>query len=168
MDRGGARYQKQEQLHGRCKQVVRLHSRRTGVLQIAALTGLSCPKVREAVDLFDGWPAIRPAACGRNAGDGRLLSAEQEAAVRRTICDKRPEQMKMEFALWALGAVMQYIGREFGVELSVRATGEYLCRWGFTSQKSIKWAYEQRPEAVKQWLDHEYPAIERAARAEGG
>jgi transposase len=139
-------------------------------MQIVALTGLSYPTVRKAVDLFDegGWPAIKPASRGRNEGDGRRLSAEQEAAVRRTICDKRPEQLKMEFALWTRGAVMQYIEREFGVKLSIRATGEYLRRWGFTPQEPIKRAYEQRPEAVKQWLDHEYPAIERAARAEGG
>jgi len=61
----------------------------------------------------------------------------------------------MEFALWTRGAVMQYIGREVGVELAIRATGEYLRRWGFTPQEPIKRAYEQRPEAVKQWLDHE-------------
>jgi hypothetical protein len=29
------------------------------------------------------------------------------------------------------------------------------CGWGFTPQKPIKKAYEQRPEAVRQWLDQE-------------
>ena len=139
-------------------------------MEIAALTGLSYPTVRKAIDLFvaGGWSAVKPAARGRSAGDGRLLSAQQEASVRRTICDKRPEQLKMEFALWTRGAVMQFVEREFGVRLSIRATGEYLRRWGFTPQKPIKRAYEQRPEAVKQWLDQEYPAIERRAKAEGG
>lgn len=139
-------------------------------MQIVALTGLSYPTVRKAVDLFveGGWTAIKPAARGRSAGDGRRLSADQEALVRRTICDKRPEQLKMAFALWTRGAVMQFIEREFGVKLSIRATGEYLRRWGFTPQKPIKRAYEQRPEAVRQWLEHEYPAIERRAKAEGG
>lgn len=170
MDKEDARYQKLEQLHERRKQVVRLHVRGTPVMQIVALTGLSYPTVRKAVDLFvqGGWAAIKPAARGRNAGDGRRLSAEQEAQVRRTICDKRPEQLKMAFALWTRGAVMQFIEREFGVKLSIRATGEYLRRWGFTPQKPIKRAYEQRPEAVRQWLEHEYAAIERRAKAEGG
>ena len=122
--------------------------------------------MRKTIDLFSegGWPAIKPAARGRSAGDGRRLSAEQEASVRRTICDKRPEQLKMEFALRTRGAVMQFIEREFGARLSIRATGEYLRRWGFTPQKPIKRAYEQRPEAVKQWLEQEYPAIERRAK----
>ena len=170
MDKEDARYQKLEQLHERRKQVVRLHVRGKAVMEIVTLTGLSYPTVRKTIDLFSegGWPAIKPAARGRSAGDGRRLSAEQEASVRRTICDKRPEQLKMEFALWTRGAVMQFIEREFGVRLSIRATGEYLRRWGFTPQKPIKRAYEQRPEAVKQWLEQEYPAIERRAKAEGG
>ncbi|GAB4210438.1 MAG: IS630 family transposase [Tibeticola sp.] len=147
-----------------------MHLRGTGVMEIVALTGLSYPAVRKAIDLFieGGWPAIKPAARGRSAGQGRRLSAEQEAFVRRTICDKRPEQLKMEFALWTRGAVMQFIEREFGIKLSIRATGEYLRRWGFTPQKPIKRAYEQRPEAVKQWIEHEYPAIAQRAKAEGG
>jgi transposase len=74
----------------------------------------------------------------------------------------------MEFALWTRGAVMQFIEREFGIRVSIRATGEYLRRWGFTPQKPIRRAYEQRPEAVRQWLDQQYPAIEQRAKAEGG
>ncbi len=34
-------------------------------------------------------------------------------------------------------------------------------------QKPIRRAYEQRPEAVRQWLDEEYPAIAKRAREEG-
>ena len=41
MDKEDARFQKLEQLHERRKQVVRLHLRGTGVMEIAALTGLS-------------------------------------------------------------------------------------------------------------------------------
>ena len=169
MHKEDARYQKLEQLHERRKQAVRLHSKGKGVMEIVALTGLSYPTVRRAIDLYEagGWQALRPTPRGRAAGVGRLLDEQQEQAIRRTICDKRPEQLKMDFALWTRAAVMQLIEREYGVKLSVRATGEYLRRWGFTPQKPIKRAYEQRPEAVKQWLDNEYPAIERRARAEG-
>ncbi len=45
--------------------------------------------------------------------------------------------------------------------------GEHLARWGFTLQKPIKKAYEQRPEAVQVWLDEQYPKIEKRAKAEG-
>jgi transposase len=36
-----------------------------------------------------------------------------------------------------------------GAELPVRTVGKYLARWGFTPQKPIKKAYEQRSEAVQ-------------------
>lgn len=49
----------------------------------------------------------------------------------------------------------------------MRSIGKYLTRWGFTSQKPIKRAYEQSPEAVQAWLEGEYPAIEQRARREG-
>jgi len=45
--------------------------------------------------------------------------------------------------------------------------GHYLKRWGFTPQKPIKESYEQRPEAVKQWLDEQYPGS-LGAPARGG
>ena len=61
----------------------------------------------------------------------------------------------------------QLIEQEFGIRLQVRTIGKYLARWGFTPQKPIKKAYEQRPEAVQQWLQQEYPAIERRAKTEG-
>jgi transposase len=89
-------------------------------------------------------------------------------SIRQIICDKRPEQLKMDFALWNRAAVMQLIEREFGIKLSVRVVGKYLARWGFTPQKPIRRAYEQRPEAVQAWLNEQYPEIEKRAKAEGG
>lgn len=61
----------------------------------------------------------------------------------------------------------ELIERDLGLKLSVRAVGDYLARWGFTPQKPIKKAYEQRPEAVQAWLEDEYPAIEARAKREG-
>lgn len=170
MEKEDARYQKLEQLHERRKQVVRLHRKGYGVMAIVELTGLSYPAVRLAIDLYEegGAAALKPPPRGRTPGDGRRLNADQEEAIRHTICDKRPEQLKMEFALWTRGAVMLFIEQEYGIKLSIRAVGDYLKRWGFTPQKPIKRAYEQRPEAVKRWLDQEYPAIEKRAKAEVG
>lgn len=138
-------------------------------MQIVELSGLSYPTVRSAIDRFErgGVAAIKPALRGKRDGDGRWLNEDQERAIRQIICDKRPEQLKMEFALWSRAAVMQLIERECGLKLSVRGVGNYLSRWGFTPQKPIKKAYEQRPEAVQAWLDEQYPAIESRAKAEG-
>ena len=169
MEKENARKQTLEQLHERRKQVVRLNKKGIKVMQIVAMTGLSYPPVRAAIDLFEsgGWAAIRPALRGRSRGDGRVLSAAQEEAVQRLIIDKRPEQLKMDFSLWSRAAVGQLIEQEFGIKLQVRSVGKYLTRWGFTPQKPIKRAYEQSPEAVQNWLQGEYPAIEQRARVEG-
>ena len=74
----------------------------------------------------------------------------------------------MDFCLWSRAAVGLLIEHQHGIKLPVRTVGKYLKRWGFTPQKPIKKAYEQRPEAVQAWLDEHYPAIEAQARAEGG
>lgn len=169
MDKEDARYQTLEQLHERRKQVVRLHRKGCRVMQIVSLTGLSYPTVRGVIDRYEaeGAASVKPAARGSRPGEGRRLSAADEQLIRQTICDKRPEQLKMDFALWNRAAVMELIKDTCGISLSIRGVGNYLKRWGFTPQKPIKKAYEQRPEAVKAWLDEQYPAIEARAKQEG-
>ncbi len=169
MEKENARKQTLEQLHERRKQVVRLHQKGIKIMQIVAMTGLSYPPVRAAIDLYEagGWSAVRPAARGRARGDGRVLSQAQEETIQRLITDQRPEQLKMDFHLWSRAAVGQLIEQEFDIKLQVRSIGKYLTRWGFTPQKPIKRAYEQSPAAVQAWLQGEYPAIEQRARAQG-
>ena len=148
--------------------MVRLHRKGYGVMQIVELSGLSYPTVRAAIDRYEegGLAAIRPAMRGKRSGQGRTLTGEQEQAIRKIICDKRPEQLKMEFALWSRAAVRELIERDFKVSLHLRSVGKYLQRWGFTPQKPIKRAYEQSPEAVRTWLDETYPAIAERAKEE--
>ena len=50
--------------------------------------------------------------------------------------------------------------------MPLRTVGETLKRWGFTPQKPLKRAYEQRPEQVKKRLDEAYPAIVARAQRE--
>lgn len=155
------------------KQVIRAWKRGRNRRQICQEIGLSYPAVcnivkRYRVSEMSGMAALAPTRRGRRAGEARALTAEQEAAIQRTIIDKRPEQLKMVFALWSRAAVMQLIERAYGIKLSVRGVGNYLARWGFTPQKPIKKAYEQRPEAVQAWLDDQYPEIEKRAKSEGG
>lgn len=81
--------------------------------------------------------ALAPRVRGRRPSDKRVLTQEQEAVIQHTICDRRPEQLKMEFALWSRAAVMQFIEREYGITLHLRSVSKYLARWGFTPQKPI-------------------------------
>lgn len=94
------------------------------------------------------------------------LAGHQAATIVRLITDHCPDQLKLPFALWTRDAVRQLIARRFGISLSLWTVGRYLKRWGFTPQKPLRRAYEQNPEAVKRWLEEDYPAIRRQARAE--
>ncbi len=58
------------------------------------------------------------------------------------------------------------IARELGVELGEDTVGRYLRAWGMSPQKPMRRAYEQSNEAVRRWLEVDYPAIEKAARRE--
>ncbi len=146
-----------------------MHRKVMPVMQIVEHSGFSWYAVNVAIKRYReaGSSAPIPKARGKKEGSGRVLSDVQETAIRQIICDKRPEQLKMEFALRNRAAVMQLIERECGISLSVRGVGNYLKRWGFTPQKPIKKAYEQRPEAVQEWLGKDYPAIEQRAKTEG-
>lgn len=103
---------------------------------------------------------------GRRHGEQRTLSAQQEGRIRQLIIDKCPEQLKLPFALWTRKAVQELIENQYNMRLPIRTIGEYLKRWGFTPQKPLRRAYEQRPQAVKQWLDENYPAIQKRAKKE--
>jgi len=95
------------------------------------------------------------------------LQGHQAATTVRLITDRCPDQLKLPFALWTRQAVADLIAQRWGVQLSVWTIGRYLKKWGFTPQKPLRRAYEQDPAAVQTWLDEEYPAIAKRAKAEG-
>jgi len=116
----------------------------------------------------EGSKAIKLGVRGRRLGEQRTLSVDQESEIRKALIDKTPDQMKLPFALWTRDAVKLLIRQWFGIEMPIRTVGEYLKRWGFTPQKPIKRAYEQSSQAVKKWLEMDYPVIASRAKQEKG
>lgn len=114
-----------------------------------------------------GLEALAARRRGRWPGTHRRLTPAQERTIQRLIADKTPDQLRMPFALWTRAAIGTLIRQRYGLRLPVRTIGHYLRRWGFTPQKPLKRAYEQRPEAIQRWLMHEYPVIAARARREG-
>ena len=157
------------ELNERRRQAVRCRLKGMGLKETAELCGMSRNTVNEAWQLYQagGWKAIRVWKTGRPVGKGRILTREQEKETQRLISDKTPDQLKMPYALWNRQAVRELIERRYGRKLAVRSVGLYLKRWGFTPQKPLRKAYEQRPEAVRKWLQEEFPAIQARAKAEG-
>ena len=100
MEKEDARKQSQEVLHERHKQVIRLYRKGMPIMQIVELSGLSWYAVNAAIRCYRtaGTAALKPAARSKKPGGGRILSEAQESAIQQMICDKRLEQLKLEFA----------------------------------------------------------------------
>ena len=130
MDAEDARRLSPAEQHERRRQVIRAYKRKVNKSQIARDVGLSDAARCKIIGRYEagGMAALAPRVRGRRTGDKRVLTQEQEVAIQRTICDRRPEQLKMEFALWSRAAVMQRIEREYGITLHLRSVGKYLPR----------------------------------------
>ncbi|MBL8693275.1 MAG: IS630 family transposase [Planctomycetes bacterium] len=103
---------------------------------------------------------------GRREGQGAILAKAEERKIIRTIRDLTPHQLKLEFFLWSVGAVMTLIERTLGKALSESTMRNYLNAWGFTIQRPST-RYSRRDDLVVQkWLVEEYPKIARLAKRE--
>lgn len=156
-------------LNERRRRAVKLRLDGVPLKDVAVQCELSRTTVIAAVRAFEsgGWKAVEVVRLGRREGTCRVLTADQEREVQRLIQDRMPDQLKRVYALWTRIAVAELIQDRYGITLAVRTVGLYLSRWDFTPQKPLKKAYEQSPAAVKQWLEQDYPAIARRAKAEG-
>jgi len=152
----------------RRKTIVRLRKQGRKLREIEQTVSLSRTTICKTLKTYreSGWKALRGKQRGTKKGERRTLSAKQEAHIRSKIIDKRPEQLKLDFALWTRDAVRQLIQQELNIAMPIRTVGEYLKRWGFTPQKPVKFAYERRPEKVREWLDVTFPGMRERARKE--
>lgn len=148
---------------------IRLRKQKKTFAEIGQLLGVHWATVHGWWGRYQagGAQALAARRRGRRPGTRRTLSVAQERTIQRLVSDKTPDQLRMPFALWTRRAVGQLILQRYGIRMPVRTIGHYLRRWGFTPQKPLKRAYEQRPELIARWLRHEYPRIARRARAEG-
>lgn len=103
---------------------------------------------------------------GVSSESKKLLSSEQERQVQKMILDTMPDQLKLPYSLWTRKAVKELVEREFGVVMAINTMGDYLRSWGYSPQKPKKKAYEQCSKKVQKWLEQEYPAIKKKAKAE--
>lgn len=170
MEKRDSRRVSSEVLEEKRRQAVALSKRGLSCLAIGEIVGAHAHTVGRWLKRYaeKGAAFYKPRPRGRRVGDCRHLSVEQEAQIRKLLIDKVPEQLKLDFALWTRQAVAELIELRCGFKMPIRSVGEYLKRWGFTPQKPLRRAYEQRPEAVQQWLETQYPVIKGQAKGEGG
>src|SRR5689334_13655610 len=93
------------------------------------------------------------------------LSAGEAGQVRAWIVGQTPDRLGLPFALWTGRAVRELVERRFGKRLGLSTVPLYLRRWGMTPQKPLVRARQRQPAAIAAWLERDYPAIARRARA---
>ena len=150
------------------KQAVKLRAAGKTLAEISEITGYKVPYLSSLLKALSADPAQAEVVRrgGRPKASGRALTLQQEGKVQDWVCRRCPDQLQLPFALWTRKAVRMLIAERFGVKLSIRATGDYLARWGYTPQKAIRRAYERDEQRVAAWLRQEYPAIRKRAKRE--
>jgi transposase len=103
----------------------------------------------------------------RGRPKGTRLASKEGARIKNIVVGRTPDQLKLPWMLWTREGVAALILRQTGAKVSVWTVGRYLRSWNMSPQKPISRAFEQNPEAVKRWLEHEYPAIARQAKRDG-
>ena len=115
-----------------------------------------------------GEAALAGGRRGRRPDEQKALSPDQENRIRQLITERCPDQVGLPFSLWTREAVGLLIERQTEVRLSSRSTiSSYLHGWHFTPQRPRKRASERREPEVRRWLERDYPAIVKRAKAEG-
>lgn len=135
-------------------------------VEVAQMYGVTRQAVGKWVQAhrLSGLEALKAKRQGRPRG-GSLLPW-QKAQIAKAVVDHHPEQLKLPFFLWTREAVAKLIHQKFRKRLSIWTVGRYLKRWGFSPQKPVRRAFEQKPKEVQQWLEKEYPAIRQQAKRE--
>ncbi|MFE2186428.1 IS630 family transposase [Streptomyces sp. NPDC059455] len=152
----------------RLRVIAALESGRVGTYgQAAEMFGVSSRSVGTWWRAFQagGRQALLVAVRQPRAGVGELLNDSARGAVLRAMRDCTPADIGLSGVLWARASVRALIKLVCGVSMTEQGVGKWLRRHGFTPQRSARRSYRQQPEAVRAWLEEEYPAI--AARAKG-
>ena len=97
-------------------------------------------------------------------GRGRL-TGDEARQVRGWIAEGTPDRLELPFALWTSRAVRELIERRLAKRLGLSTVQLYLKRWGLTPQKPLVRAKQRPPAAIAAWLERDYPAIAKRAKA---
>lgn len=101
--------------------------------------------------------------------DGRkpILTGEQLMKLFEIIKNDTPEQFEFPFALWTVAIIREVIKRLFNVSISNVSVWRTLKKLGLSPQRPLRRAWQQKNEAVQQYLQIEYPELQAKAKRTG-
>ena len=136
--------------------------------EVARLLDVSRQSVNEwvAAHRRGGEQALAARTRGRRRGEKTVLAPRQQAQIAKAIREKNPDQLRLPGFLWTRALVCELIERRFGITVTEKTAARYLRVWGFSPQKPARRAFEQDPDAVREWLEERYPLIEARAYRE--
>jgi transposase len=102
-----------------------------------------------------------------NPTNQRYLSQKQEKEILQAIKTSTPNDHGVEYYLWSRKAIGEFLSKKFNVSLVPQGISKYTKRWGLSSQRPSKEAYEQDSDKINNWLKNEYPKIQKRAKKEG-
>jgi transposase len=97
-------------------------------------------------------------------GEPEPLDREQELGLIDALRGVFPDQIGLDGQLWTRQSVSALIERCYGLHLSDAEVGRYLGAWGLGPRKPTERACGLCVDAVARWVEHEYPALVRAAQ----
>lgn len=101
---------------------------------------------------------------GRELYKQRILTKKQEEKIKKNIETKTPEKLGLPYALWNRKAIQYCIQKETKKKIWPQTVSKYTKRWGLSPQRPTKYAYEQDPKKIQEWLKVEYPKIVAEAK----
>ena len=89
-----------------------------------------------------------------------FLTPHQETQVRSWLAQS-PTQFGFRTELWTAARVAQLIRDRFGIAYHPNYLREWLTQRGYSPQKPKRHARQQKPEAVREFLDTTYPTLQK-------
>ncbi|MCL2474516.1 MAG: IS630 family transposase [Chloroflexi bacterium] len=150
------------------KNIVRLKKQGKTGAETAQILDVSRRHVESTIKKFrdEGFAGIKLQRRGRKLGSSRVLTIEQERAVRGVIIDKSPEQLRLKGCMWTRKNIAEYIEQTYKMSMPLSTLGYYLLRWGFSVQRPAKRAYKQDAKKIVDWVEREFPGIKEQAKRE--
>jgi sulfate adenylyltransferase subunit 2 len=148
----------------RRRRAVELRLAGSTLQQIRQQTGLSAPTVISAYKAFlcKGWTGIVPRPRGRQLGEGRVLSAADEAELVRHILEVPLRVASASPTLWTRESVRTHSLRQFGQKPGVRAMDRLFTRIGLDLQPMAVLA--QHDPGLARWRDTQLTKLTRQAQ----